>query len=441
MKATMIPVRFPSGNPEKFNKILDELKKIYLDEVEFLEPVMLGDKLPEADGLLLPNMEADVYIKWETLLEANMPIVVITTECGVSLMFDWESVAYLKNKGAEVYNPFSVELAKTIFKAIALKREMIGKKFLMFQDIPGDDSLLPDIFRVFYWWNEECSRDIKTRFGVEIVRKPLKALGEKAKKISDKAAREELKRWDIPYHDVSEAALLASIKFFIALRDEVESEGDVAAIGTNCLNEAYNSDTTPCLAYNLLYQEKGVMWGLESDSSALMTQYLFGSTIDSTIFATNIYPFLSGMPALSHEKIRSFPDVDDPDNHALLVHCGYLGCSLCQKGATRWILKPPVLDWLVGENSTVIDADVELGPITMCKLHGDFQKVQLQPATLKEYVQYPGSDCRNGGLIHIADGYRMMEKICSHHVIVMTGKRENQIRAVASVFKLEIDKI
>ena len=65
----------------------------------------------------------------------------------------------------------------------------------------------------------------------------------------------------------------------------------------------------------------------------------------------------------------------------------------------------------------------------------------VEKAVLEEYVQYPGSDCRNGGLIKVEDGYRLMEKIYSHHVIVLTGKRSNQMRAVCSVFGIEYDEI
>ena len=89
--------------------------------------------------------------------------------------------------------------------------------------------------------------------------------------------------------------------------------------GANCLNEGFLSETTPCLAWSLLYQDRGIMWVCEGDTSSLMTQYLMGKTIDSAIFTTNIYPFLSGMPALSHEKIQEFPDVPDPT----ITHCWY----------------------------------------------------------------------------------------------------------------------
>lgn len=440
-KAKIIPLYFKDAEYKEFERILSALKDIYEKEIEFLEPKAAGEELPEgADAVLFPVMWTNIYTEIDDLLSTiHLPVIVLTTTVGVSLMFDWESVAYMKQKGFQVFNPHSVELAKTIFRALALKREMRSQKFLVFHDSKGE-GLIPEQFKIFYWWNDECIRDMKEKFGITIVHKSYKALGEKAAAIPDDDARKEMRRWDFHEEVPYERPVLSAIKLFMAIRDEVDVEGNVVGCGANCLNEGFFSETTPCLAWSLLYQDRGVMWVCESDTSSLMTQYLIGSTIDSAIFTTNIYPFLSGMPALSHEKIQEFPDVEDPDDHALLVHCGYLGC-VAQKMAAKWTLRPPVLGWhswnIVGENSIVIDAEVEKGDITLCKLHSDFQGLFVEKAVLEEYVQYPGSDCRNGGLIRVQDGYKLMENICSHHVIVTTGKRSNQMKAVAEIFGLE----
>ena len=34
------------------------------------------------------------------------------------------------------------------------------------------------------------------------------------------------------------------------------------------------ADTTPCLAWDLLYDELGTLWACEGDTMALMTKYL-----------------------------------------------------------------------------------------------------------------------------------------------------------------------
>lgn len=439
--ARVVPLKFAGAIEDNFEKVLEELKVIYQEEMEVLEPVMLGDEIPECDAVLLPEMAVDVYTRTaEIKAQIKQPVLIITTRFGVSLMFDWEGAAHLKQQGIKVYHPHSVELGKTILKSLALKRLMKKQKFLIFQDSPGD-GLIPEQFKIFYWWNEQCIQDIKERFGIEIVYRRYKDLCDDAKSISDEEARAELERFDFIVKEVKEKTLLETIKLFIAIRKEVDEVGGVVGCGANCINEAFDTNVTPCLAWNLLYRDRGVMWGLESDISALITQYILGSVIDTAIFATNIYPFLSGMPALSHEKIQSFPEVEDPDDHALLVHCGYLGCSVNQKYSTKWELHPSVLAWLFGEHATAIDAEVGTGDMTLCKMHADFKGLQVIPADLEEYVQYPGSDCRNGGLIRVADGYKLMEQIISHHVIVLTGKRSNQMKAVCSIFDMTYDEI
>ena len=443
-KARIVPMQFAGATDQEFDRIMAALTDIYSEEAEFLPKIPVGAPVPaEADAVLFPVMWVEVYKEIDKLLDTiHVPVLVLTTTFGVSLMFDWESVAYMKSKGLKVFNPHSIELAKTIFKALALKRDMQHQKFLVFHDTDGDGTWIPEQFKIFYWWNEECQQSMKDKFGITIVHKSMKALGVKAAAIPDEDALTELKRWDFDEEIPYKKPVLGAIRLFMAIRDEVDAEGDVVGCGVNCLNESYFSDTTPCLAWSLLYQDRGVMWVCESDTSSLMTEYLFGKTIDASIFTTNIYPFLSGMPALSHEKIQSFPDVEDPDDHALLVHCGYLGC-IPKALSTRWVLRPPVLGWhswdMVGDNGVVVDAEVEKGDITLCKLHGSFDKVFVEKAVLEEYVKYPGSDCRNGGLIKVADGYDMMERIVSHHVIVLTGKRSNQMKAVAEIFDIDVD--
>ena len=440
MKAKIAPLRFAETDPVLYDKIITALKNIYASEIDFYPEINLGDSVSDIDAVLIPVITADLYKEIDTIIDTlSLPLVVITTEFGVSLMFDWEGVNYLKSKGLDVYNPYNVDMGKTLFKALALKRNIRGQKFLIFQDSPGD-GLLPEIFKVFYWWNEECTNEIKKKFGISIIIKPYKDLCEKAKAISDDAVHQELKRWDFATEFSNQKPLIASTKFFMAVRDEVDREGNVVGCGVNCLNEAYDSDTTPCLAWNLLYQDRDIMWVCEGDTSTLMTQYIMGATIDTAVFATNIYPFLSGMPALSHEKIQSFPDVVDPDHHALLAHCGYFGC-MAQKHTTKWVLRPPVLDWLVGENSVAIDAEIQKGDIVLCKLNSTFDSVLLEKSILKDFVQYPGSDCRNGGLIRLSDGYKFMEKNYSHHVVVLSGAKAAQLKITAKIFNIKVDEV
>ena len=62
----------------------------------------------------------------------------------------------------------------------------------------------------------------------------------------------------------------------------------------NCLNESRYSDTTPCLAWNMLYEEQSMIWGCEADIVAMLTKYILNKSLDVPIMMTNIYPFPDG---------------------------------------------------------------------------------------------------------------------------------------------------
>ena len=67
---------------------------------------------------------------------------------------------------------------------------------------------------------------------------------------------------------------------------------------------------------------------------------------------SNVYPFLMGMAALKHEKIDSFPEIQNPDDHLLVAHCGYFGL-IPRSFSNQWKLKPRVLE-IVHEDATAI---------------------------------------------------------------------------------------
>jgi len=61
--------------------------------------------------------------------------------------------------------------------------------------------------------------------------------------------------------------------------------------------------------------------------------------------------------------------------------------------------------------------------------------------TLETLVQYPVSDCRNGGVIKVSDGPQVVNTISSHHYLLMTGHNGVDIDILAKVFDLKIEEI
>ncbi|HBU12994.1 MAG TPA: hypothetical protein DEB31_09825 [Clostridiales bacterium] len=273
-------------------------------------------------------------------------------------------------------------------------------------------------------------------FGMKLIYKSWKKLAEDAKAISDEQAKAVSADWDINKSpDLTEKAFLSAVKLYIAAKAECEREGNVVGIGANCLNESFYADTTPCLAWNMLFERDGIIFACEGDTLTLLSNYMIYQSLRAPFMMSNVYPFLVGMAALAHEKIDKFPDIEDPDNHALVVHCGYFGL-VAREFCTRWTLRPKALE-IVDENAIMVDCELPKGSATLAKINSDFKGITIIQAEIEDYVQYPGSDCLNGALVRYADGHKVMEGLSSHHAIIMSGDRKTELLQMAKVFGLK----
>ncbi len=128
----------------------------------------------------------------------------------------------------------------------------------MFQDNPGA-GFQPTIFKRFYWWENEATQRMFEKFGITIVKKSFKEFGAAAKLIPDDEAEAVWAQWQsrLNIGEMPRRALLSALKMYIALKREVEQDVTIGGVGINCLNESHFSDTTPCLAWNMLYEERG----------------------------------------------------------------------------------------------------------------------------------------------------------------------------------------
>ena len=440
MKARLLPLFFKKDRTEKFDRQLGILRRLLGGEAEFLPAAGLGESLPSCDAVVFPEILGEAYRSVEHFRAIRAPILIITSEFATVSMWDWEIANFLKNKGVATIAPYNLQQARILCAALAAKSQLAGGKLLIFQDNPGE-GFQPDIFKCFYWWEQECTDLIRERFGLQIVRRSFRKLGAEAKAIPDAEAKKEWKRWDFPLaEDLAERALLSAVKLYLAVKRELQEDSSFLGVGINCLNESAFSDTTPCLAWNMLYEEKGLLWACEGDTLSLATKLLLHKSLGAPIMMTNIYPFLMGQAALKHEKIPGFPEVlEEPENHLLLAHCGYFGLtprSFC----SSWILRPPVLA-IVDKNAHMHDARMPVGDITLAKLDTSMRKMMVIEGSLRGYVQYPGSDCRNGAIVRVASGHRLMREMYSHHQLLMTGKRQQEIELLAPVFGLTLEGI
>lgn len=440
MKAKLVPLYFKEEIDKEFKKQTANLKSLLYDVAEIIEPVQLGVKLPDADGAIFPQLLGDAFTKIEFLKKINIPIIICTSDFGTVNMWDWEIVAFMKTEGIDVFSPYSLELTKIICKSLALKKDLKKTKFLIYQDMPGAGGLQGVIFRRFYWWEDRFTELLNKKFGVTIIKKSFKEMGAKAKEVPDSVVKEIIKNRQINTEGVTEKALASAVKVYVKVKEDVDRDENIKSVGINCLNESFYSNSTPCLAWSMLYEDRKMIWSCEADTSSLMSMYLMNKALDVNIMMSNIYPFLIGIAALKHEKIDKFPEVEgEPQNYALIVHCGYFGV-VPKPFCTSWTIRPKVLD-IVGDNAIALDARFPEGDITIAKLDPTLEELMVIEGKIEKYVQYPGSHCRNGALVKVPDGYKMMELLNSHHNCFMVGKQREGLKKLAKVFDLLIRTI
>jgi hypothetical protein len=439
MKAKLVPIYFKTADDPDFIAQLQKLHELLVNEAEILEPVLLGSELPETDGVIFPQMLGEAYRELDKIQKLPQPLMIVTSEFGTVSMWDWEINSYLTAKGVKVIGPTSLEKTKQVCRAFALKRQLRHSKLLVFQDNPASGGGNQDeIFKRFYWWEPECINAIEKKYGVSVVKKSFKKLAVDARAISDESAQKvwEQRKANTPVGNISSRAILSAVKTYMAVKAELDQDPDIIAVGINCLNESMFSETTPCLAWNLLYEDQHMVWGCEADLVSMLTKVLISKTLEVPFMMTNLYPFQMGNAALKHEHIPNFPEVEGaPENYILAAHCGYLGV-VPQSFSTEWKLKEKVLA-IVDDNATAIDARLPEGDITLVKLLPPFDRWSVVEGDLPKYAQFENSHCLNGAVIRVPNGKRLVDDLVSHHYIITTGHNLNELEMVSKVFDLE----
>ena len=283
---------------------------------------------------------------------------------------------------------------------------------------------------------------MEQRLGVTVERRSWRELAARAAAVPEARVVEAHERISpgVELGALAWRARVEALRLYLALSDELDETPDVIAAGINCLNESMTSPTTPCLAWNLLFEERGLMWGCEADLTSMMTEFLTWQTLRAPVMMTNLYPFLMGDAALKHEKIPYFPAVAErPADHILVVHCGFLGV-VPQSISTSWSVKPRVLE-IVDPNAHALDARMAEGDTTIVKLTSTMDTLTVTPADLTGYHQYENSDCLNGAVLRVEDGYRYVEALPSHHAVLATGDLRRRLELVGPVLGLGIQHI
>src|SRR4030042_1209768 len=236
MKAKLVPIYFKTADDPDFLAQLHKLHELLAEEAEVLEPVLLGEKLPETDGVIFPQMLGEAYRVLDKIKKLPQPLLVVTSEFGTVSMWAWEINSYLTAKGIKVIGPTNLEKTKQVCRAFALKRQLKHSKLLVYQDKPASGGGNQDeIFKRFYWWEPECVNAIEAKYGVQVVKKSFKQLAQDANTISDESAQKVwVQRKDnTPIGKITQRAVLSAVKTYMAVKRDLVQAWDTIALVTH----------------------------------------------------------------------------------------------------------------------------------------------------------------------------------------------------------------
>jgi hypothetical protein len=441
MSARILPVYLEPSPQPSFTRQLDALRLLAEDLVEWLPPVHISAAArAEATAVVVPDMSGAAYRLLDEFRAIEAPILVITSEFGTVSMWDWEIRDFLRRRGVETVAPTSLQEYHDLLRALSVKERLPRSTMLAYLDDLGAGKQ-PDIFKRFFWWEDECADLLTERLGVAVEKRSYRELWARALAIPEARLQDQLSaaERDVPMSGLAQRAKADALRLKLAIGDELDETPGVIAAGINCLNESTTSTTTPCLAWNMLFEERGLIWGCEADLTSMITKFLTWESLRTPAIMSNLYPFLMGEAALKHEKIPYFPERPDPQNHILAAHCGYFGI-IPQSWATRFSIKPRVLE-IVDENAHALDADLPKGDVTIVKIASTMDSMTVTPAELPDYEQYENSDCLNGAVLRVEDGYRYVEKLPSHHAVIAVGDIVRRLELVGPVLGLEMQRI
>ena len=225
---------------------------------------------------------------------------------------------YLRRRGVPTIAPTSLAGVEDVSARWRASGRVAGSTMLAYQDDLGAGDATGHLQALLLVGGRSACRP-RTQFGVAVQRRSFRELARRAAAVPPRGSSDgPAHRAERADRRVGRGGRANALRLYLALSDELDEAGDVIAAGINCLNESATSPTTPCLAWNLLFEERGIIWGCEADLTSMITKVVVHRSLQAPVMMTNIYPFLMGQAALKHEKIPYFPDIAQPENHILV---------------------------------------------------------------------------------------------------------------------------
>jgi len=273
-KPRMLPVYLEEHPNESFHVQSAYLRRLTGALVDWLDPAHIDDRVPDdTSAVVVPDLSGRAYRMVDSFRRIDRPILIITSEFGTVSMWDWEIRDHLRRRGVTTIAPTSLQECEDVCRSLATKEALARSTMLAYQDDLGA-GMQPEIFKRFYWWEDECVQDMQKAFGVTIERRSFRELAARAAAVSDARVEAAEARFAgrTPIVGLNPRGRADAVRLYVALGDELDEAGEVIAAGINCLNESATSTTTPCLAWNLLFEERGLIWGCEADLTSMLTK-------------------------------------------------------------------------------------------------------------------------------------------------------------------------
>ena len=157
----LLPVSLEVEPGESFLRQLGELQRLSAGLADWLPAAYVGDPVPsDATAVVVPDLSGLAYRLLDEFRRIDVPILVITSEFGTVSMWDWEIRDYLRRRGVDTVAPTSSNELTDLLRALAVRQTLPRSRMLAYLDDLGGGKQ-PDIFKRFYWWEDECVRDMQ----------------------------------------------------------------------------------------------------------------------------------------------------------------------------------------------------------------------------------------------------------------------------------------
>ena len=271
----LLPVHLEARPKRPFHVQLEHLQQRLGDLVEWLAPAPIDAPLPpDASAVVVPDLSGVAYRKLDAFRAIDKPILVITSEFATVSMWDWEIRDFLRRRGVATVAPTSLQESEDICRALGVKETLAGARCSPTRTTSGR-ACSPTSSSASSGGRRSasgpCTSASASRSSTAATGSSPRVRPPSRKRASPRRPRIEDR---VPMLGLSPSAKADALRLYSALEDDLDASGRVIAAGINCLNESASSTTTPCLAWNLLFEDRGLLWGCEADLVSMLTEFI-----------------------------------------------------------------------------------------------------------------------------------------------------------------------